>query len=80
MFPLAVGLLYMQMVRLFEGLNKEWTFHVSAASPARLLNRTPQTASTGVSPSANLTLTFDQAMSRGTGSCKSIKETRYLKR
>ncbi|MCM3134929.1 Ig-like domain-containing protein [Paenibacillus polysaccharolyticus] len=51
----------------FTGLNKEWTFHVATASPARLLNRTPQTASTGVSPSANLTLTFDQAMSRGTG-------------
>ncbi|WP_339833102.1 SwmB domain-containing protein [Paenibacillus sp. FSL R7-0272] len=51
----------------FEGLDKEWTFHVASVNPAKLLNRTPQTASTGVSPSANLTLTFDQAMSRGTG-------------
>jgi len=51
----------------FAGLNREWVFHVAAASPARQLTRSPQTAATGVVPSANIQLTYDQTMSRGTG-------------
>lgn len=51
----------------FVGLNKEWTFHTEGIATALLVGRTPVNAASGVSPSANIQLTYNRAVINGAG-------------
>ncbi|WP_440113509.1 SwmB domain-containing protein [Paenibacillus sp. QZ-Y1] len=77
--PLPGGTYYVQIdaksfvyaddnATFFAGLNKEWTFRTLSVGSTNIVNKVPQNAANQVTPSSNLTITFDQPVVAGSGS------------
>ncbi|MGW7159330.1 SwmB domain-containing protein [Paenibacillus taichungensis] len=59
----------------FNGLNKEWTFHTQGVGTASLVEKVPANAAMQVSPSSNITMTFDKKVFAGAGKLQIFQGT-----